>query len=449
MPATDVLCLAGTEIANSARTIAYMTNGIRPHSLQFKDCACDDLAKFLGHVPYRKPELDIENPAPWADPAVPESFEFAGLLITGIDGLDAAPSARAVTERAGDGAVIGALRYKPRTITVNGILIGSSCCGIDYGMRWLASALRGSGDCRSPGGDDLTYLTCCPEVCEDVDDFTGYEGCAEPYWRTLRNVALTEGPTKTGVVGSNCGCCPSACPAAQVQFTLTAGRPHALLNPIAVTRPGEGWAPDDPITDCITWSDDPGCDGLDPDNCILDPVDCMAEALAAVGCPPPPPPPSVPVVANPCVCEPLFRRRHTVPIPTSDITPQWLDAVVDLEIYAGSKPLKSVRVRFYPNPLRRASVEELDPCAHCEEINIIVVPASSTIQIDGTRRRITVACPGSPETSAGPAVTGEGGGPFVWPVLECGVPYLMSVEADASSITADATITANVYAREV
>lgn len=450
MAALDYLCLGGTEIANSARTTAYARNGLKPHTMSVGDCGCPDLAQVLGDPEYRRPELDTESPPAWVDPAVPESWEFAGLLITSIEGLDAAPASREVSDRIGDGAVIGRRRYGPRTITVTGVLLGSSCCGIDYGMRWLAAALRGSMNCGPGGGcrgDDLVYLTCCPTICEDAPGFTSYADCAEPYWRTLREVALVSGPTKTGSVGGACSCCQT-CPAAEVEFTLVAGRPHALREPVTVTEPGETWTLDDAEIGCVEWVTDPSCTDTSGGGCGPSALSCLDTTLAEMGCAPTLPPP-LPVVHNPCACEPLTRRRHCVEIPSSVLTPIWSDVVADLEIYAGGQTLRSVRVRFYPNPLGLPSVDDLDECGYCAELNITAIPAYSTLRVDGTRRQVTVTCPGSDEVPAAAAVSGDNGGPYTWPVLDCGVPYIACVEADAATIAADAEITVRVISREV
>lgn len=442
------LCLGGVEITNSARTLAYMDNGIKPHSMNaLPGCGCAELGAMLGHGEYRTPALDVADLPDWIDENVPESFEFAGLLVTSIEGLDSAPRTRVVTNRVGDGAVIGAARLGARTITVTGLLIGSSCCGIDYGMRWLSAALNGPMACGGGGcgGTDLVYLTCCPDICEDAPDYVSHEDCAADYWRTLRDVALVDGPTATGYVGAACPCC-ATCPAREVQFSLIAGRPHALREAVVVAD-GEPWAEGDEESDCVTWSNDPDCVNSDTADC-QDETDttCLSVALAELGCGTTTPP-TLPIPVNPCACTPLTRRRHCITIPSSVLTPIWSDVVTDIEIYAGSISLKNVRIRFFPNPLNR-SVEDLDPCAWCAELNLTVVPAFSTVRIDSTRRAITVTCSGAEPVPAGSAVTGADGGPFNWPTLDCGTPYLMCVEAATGTIAPDATITVRVHSRE-
>jgi hypothetical protein len=148
------------------------------------------------------------------------------------------------------------------------------------------------------------------------------------------------------------------------------------------------------------------------------------------------------------VCEPLVRTRNCISIPPATV-PIWADMVPQIEIYAGSNALRGVRLRFYPNPLGLASVDDLDPCGFCSEINVSYLPASATFALDGTRRRATVACAGRDEQPAGGVLFGPNGLPFIWPVLDCSLPYLVCVEADASTVTPGASITLRVVTREV
>jgi hypothetical protein len=437
--AIDWLCFAGTEIANTSRATAYAQQGLKPHTMTVSDCGCPDLARMLGDQDYRRPDLDAG--VPWVDPAEPESYEFGGLLVTTITGLDVAPVERGRTDRLGDGTVVGRRRLGPRTIVVRGLLLGSSCCGIEYGLRWLASALDGSLGCGTStcGGDDLVFLACCPEACEDSPEFENYRQCLTPHLRTLREVALIDGPNVVSEIGGGCNCC-SECPAKEVEFTLLAGRPHALRQPVQVAE-GRTWQPLPP-TDCIEWSTDPGC--------LSDEAEC--EALLPTPCPldpacPPATVPEIPTPSNPCNCDPLAgRSRLCIEIPAGT-APIWADAVPIVVIKAGPNgPLRSVRIRVYANPLG-LEYEDLNECGYCSEVNVSYIPASATYTLDGTTRRSIVACPGRAETSGGTVTFGAQGGPLVWPVLECGVPYLVCVEADADTITG-ATVALQTVVRE-
>lgn len=441
MASTSWLCYAGTEIANSARSHAYAVNGLKPHTMTVKDCGCADLGAMLGDGAYRRPDLDSPAP-PWVDPLDVDSYEFGGLIITRLDGIDSAPVDRPVTNRLGDGAVPGRRRYGPRVITVTGVLIGSSCCGIAYGQRWLNSVLAGSQGCGDSGcgGDDLNYLDCCPEICEDAASFTSYAACAAPYWRTLRDVVLTSEVQVISEIGGGCECC-QGCPAREVTFQLTAG-PWAFREPVEVA-------------DCVTFPepvDDDVCEvwSTDPD-CLSDEAACAA--AAPMPCPldpacPVPVVPELPLPSNRCQCDPVAGRvRLCIDVPAG-VAPAWFDAVPVITIKAGDLPLRSVRIRFYSNPLG-LDVEQLDACGFCAELNVSYLPASASLLLDGTVQQGVVQCPGRAETSAGSVLAGPAGGPLVWPVIECGAPYLVCVEADAGSIAPDSCVSLSTVVREV
>lgn len=155
--------LGGTEIVNDSRTIAYMRNGIKPETLTVNgDCGCSNTLALAGcDDEYTTPAEDV---APWYDPAIPESAEFAGFLSTEFEGLNST-YARSVTESIGDGATLGRSRFGSRTMTWKGFLFGSSCCGVAYGLRWLGKKLQGTKNCgNNCFGDDLELLVCCPTL---------------------------------------------------------------------------------------------------------------------------------------------------------------------------------------------------------------------------------------------------------------------------------------------
>lgn len=436
------LCFAGIEISNACRTGVYAAAGLKPTNATLHGCCCGDLAGILGAEPYTTPAADA---APWYDPSEPASAEFAGLLITSIEDIDSAPVDRAITGRAGEGAVIGPPRYGPRTITVTGTLIGRSSCAVDYGQRWLTSALRGSLRCGAGAcnGDDLEYMTCCPTVpgvgaCSCDSPCTG-PTCAEGVFRTLKDVAMIQEPKVTRRFASGCACCTGEL--REIQFVLMAGRPYAYRAPITVAE-AVVWPPPENDTACVEWSTDPNC------------LDEAGECAAALPTPcpldprcPPPVLPSLPAPSNPCICEPFTRRELCITVPAGT-GPIWSDIVPVLEVYAGSNILRNIRVRFYPNP-GNVPPDQLDPCGWCGEINISYLPAEARLTLDATTKRAVVQCPGRADTSASGIVSGPDGQPFSWPVLECGIPYTVCVSADSTTIATDAAVTLRAVVREV
>ncbi len=155
--------LGGVEIVNDSRTSAYMRNGIKPGTLTVNgDCGCGNVLELAGcDDEYTTPANDN---APWYDPAIPESAEFAGFLSTEFEGLNSTYT-RNISESITDGATLGRSRFGSRTLTWKGFLFGSSCCGVAYGLRWLGKTLQGSKNCgNNCFGEDLELLVCCPTM---------------------------------------------------------------------------------------------------------------------------------------------------------------------------------------------------------------------------------------------------------------------------------------------
>lgn len=455
---TGFLCLGGTEITNSNRTLAYMRNGLAPPNMTVKDCGCDDLHLALGDDEYRKPELDT---APWADPDRPESYSFAGLLVTEIEGLDSSPHTREVYDRVGDGAVLGRERMGPREITVTGWLFGGDCCGVSYGLKWLAEALRG-GCGAECGGSSGEFFTCCPEVCDEVidgetdgdgagsgdvancgdPDDPGYadcvaETCFDPYHRTLHGVALVEGPTVTERwSGGNCnsGCC-GGCRAVQVEFTIVAVNPWIYTDPVTVLEetPFDLTVPDE----CVSpWQESECEDPCETDTCGVDP-DCVVPA-----------PPTLPVVSNPCICLPVVDSRVCASI-DSDELGDWFESVPIITIYSGDEPMRNVAVRFWQNPVGFDcnDRDRFPDCASCATIAVSYIPANSSLIINGAERTAQYECPGAVRGSALQNLYTVDGGPFGFPVFDCaGVCVCVSVDPETTH--EDATVKIELVGRE-
>jgi hypothetical protein len=433
----DYLCFAGQEIANNCATVAYAQGGYSTVAVHGCGC-CPGFDLALGTT-FSTPAGDNQ---PWIDTAEPDSGDFAGLLITDITGLDSAPFSRSVIDVSNGGAVLGRGRYGARSIVVTGVLIGATCCAIDYGLRWLASALRGSCDTTSGAsrcaGDDLEYYLCCPEACEDAPGFTSIAACFSPYKRTLHRVALTSGPEIISKQGTGCGCCDS-CPVETVQFTLTAGEPYAYGTPVTVAD-GVPLAP--MASQCPVWTPVPaGTACAATSNCPAE-VSCTLDPL----CPQPVAPPSIPQVTNPCACTPLNRSTVCADIPPNMISSN-AEGVPVIEIFAGMGALRDVVITIFTNP-QDLPPDQLDPCAACAQVTVAYIPPSGTLILDGTTRRATITCPGGGTTPAN-TVVGSLGKPFTWPVLDCGgVRYTVCVTASTESVSPDTSFTLRIVQRD-
>lgn len=159
-----------TEIANNQRVVAYLNGnpalgipGLKGPNLSVSaNCGCDaiDLYCDQGSGPngtFLSPKLDN---APWYDPDVPDSSDFAGFFIEDITGFDSVVK-REFSEGAISGGSLGPLRLSGRCMTVTGWLMASTCCGAEYGLRWLNEALMGNV-CDDCAYGDLYMIKCCP-----------------------------------------------------------------------------------------------------------------------------------------------------------------------------------------------------------------------------------------------------------------------------------------------
>lgn len=168
------LCMGGTEVANAARTFAYVNNLGLPRAIVNTSCGCD-----VYDEGYTYP---ADDPAPWYEPTRPESEDFLGFYAYDIS-LEPVMG-RATNPRVTGGSVIGANRFNHRLIPVNGILIARSALGMAYGERWLNEVLRGGVCSEGCAADDIEILPACPEP--------GYD--EETYFRYLHSSALIDGP---------------------------------------------------------------------------------------------------------------------------------------------------------------------------------------------------------------------------------------------------------------
>lgn len=250
------LAFGGTEIANAARTAAYVDHMLPNFGLD--NCYdCGDLQHALGHEDYTSPLVDG---ADWFDQDDVNSQTFFGMYPLSVEGVDDAVRESTVTQLAGDGAVMSAPRQKGREIRVVGLLIGKDDAAVQYGLTWLRRALFG-GVCRdstSCTGDHLCYFSSCPPICEDSPDVVHPEGteampaihnqrlcdeglistiaraCALPYERNLYEVTVIDGPRVVERYNTVCGSM------VRVEFTMVAGVPWSYSTASWVASSDEG-----------------------------------------------------------------------------------------------------------------------------------------------------------------------------------------------------------------
>lgn len=435
------LCLGGNEIVNNARASAYAEAGWKPPRLEIRKCgSCGPemgLALEETNGNYNNPWTDK---APWLAASEPDSYEFGGFLVTSIDGLGPGPTTRDLTQKAnGRGSFIGAALQSAPVITVNGILFGRTCCGTDYGLRWLSTMVQGSCD-SDCDGDELTFLDCCPDFCEDDPEFESFADCLEPHIRHLRGVKLVSSPEVVQRFGSGGNGCCNGTTWMTVRFQLAAEQPCVYRDTVIVDE-GIQFDPEE-LGDCDWLLVPPGSVCTEPQCVELD--DCLTDPNCAGA----PKPPTAPPPTNPCVCDPVQTRRACGSIPAGSI-PEQTEGLPYVVIRSGSKAMLQVRLRFWLNP-RLDPVDTLDPCNACGEVTLSRIPAYSEFVFDGSERTATITCPGSAPTDATPLMGSSGGTlPISWPEIQCAATaYTVCLEAEYDSVADDASMDIGVIASE-
>lgn len=436
----DFLDANFVEIWNTARLQAYLTNVGSPFDTGPEICSCDSLTpEVLGHSgPYTTP---VADPAPWYDPDAPHSGQFLGFMPLSVDGVDDNPRVRSVTNAVGGGGVFGPVRDLPRTITVTGVLIGSTCCGADYGLKYLSQVLAAcSGDACD--GDCVRMYTCCPDPGMTPDQFNS------AYRRTFRRTSLVSGPTVTRRRSTG-DCASSQCAAGaeliEIEFVLVAANPWAwteatpFLNvnfPVA----GEG--------DCVDWClsvsgvtcGDSGGGPCAFQDCT-DSEACQDPLITVVQ----PPRPTLPQTS---FCVPLVADTECYELDLTD-RPRWSEDVPTIIVSSGSQELRNVQIRFYEKPDPAVACDASDNLFACEPVNNFVItymPANSTLTIDGQIGRSIIDC--GPGCQTASTVYGDDeGGPVIIEPMSCSL-YCVCISADSENpVAPDATVEVELSGR--
>ncbi|MEU2487022.1 hypothetical protein ABZ593_20740 [Streptomyces sp. NPDC012617] len=397
----DYADLGCTEIVNSARASAYaqkycLLAGCEP---------CPGIAEAVADEPYVDP---VTDPAPWYDPAVPESAMFLGVM--GVDAVGFSNSTRSRTpvQLVGDGAALGIARRSHRELVYSVLLLVTDQCALPYALEWLSAALQGAPCEGSCSGDELGVFACCP---------TG-DGTRE--LRHLYGVALIDGPNVTSTRYEPEGII------AEVTFTLAAAVPWIYREPLAgladwiTLRSGSllTFDPDEVYDDCPEVTP-----------CLDDPL-----------CPAPPLPVRAPVPVDPCYPTGAAEFYRSVVALAPVDQPEWLEAVPVLELGTGATALRRLIVRFWANPLGSDCMDVADPCGACTDIQIPYLPAGSKLTVDGRTQRAEVICPqGALGTAtSAPTVYGPQGQSFEWPVFSCPVGVCIEILSTSATTAADA-----------
>lgn len=431
----NYFCFDGIEMSN-CRTIAYAQAGFNAGSLTWQGCSCcsDDFYLVDNNgVPYTTPTTDQ---MPWVSAKEPDSADWAGLVITGIEGLDLSPTDRSVSDRINDGGQFGRQRRGPRPVTITAISVGRTCTAAWWGARWLNEQLREPSCGVGCGGVDLTYYLSCPDFkgsCLIPNSPSAIDDAILPYRRTLHGVALTNGLNIADRINLARCCNQGDCTLPIIEFTFTAANPYAFTDPIVSVTNGS-------IDPCVG-------DGVCPTWYVIgddeEPIDPCAETPACTPdatCGTLPSPPDPPLLRDPCVCDPITLTTTCFELDAADFSDLGQTVPV-FTIQAGTDDLRGLSVRFIPKDVNA----QLNVCDTCFEINLPFLAARSTWTFDAAQRETTVFC-GGQETSA--IVTGDDGGPLTWPVFEC-IPtdYAMCVTLGCGADTTGVTVNASLVTR--
>jgi hypothetical protein len=465
---TGYFTLGGTEIINVARVEAYAKSASMSW---FKPVYRNEaLGPLLGQT-YRSP---LQDSAPWADEGDDNSLDFMGFYPLNITGLEDSTAEATVTENVFDGGVVGRVRHGTKSIVFSGVLIATSECGVEYGMRWLKEVLNG-GACMGPacGGVDMCYLSCEPFVdfnafastnnqpisvtlidgggVDGWDDPTIVDGgspigsgstpinggepggwpttttgdtisfidgdCIDDYMRSLRQVAVTSGPSITNKMKLTDGSV-----AWSIQFTAVAGNPYEFSGEqllidkfMASPDPYVGGIPEGGVFDDAGYVQQEVSCSVSMVQPLFDPV-CAAVVT-------PPPPPSVPIG---CFTAPQNWKRRGFVIPALSV-PEWGEIVPKINLHAGAEEVRNVRIRFY-DTLDDATLNITDQCAFCGEMLVSYIPVNSTLVLDGSDQVVYVESEGGVRRRADSLVFRTDGTPFEWPTLSCGYNYIVTVD---------------------
>lgn len=436
---TDYLRIGQNELWNHARLAAYLRSVGSPFDSGASICLCDTLTPAMVGEEDGEYTTPADDPSPWFDADLPVSGEFLGMLVLDVEGVDGSTRQRSLTNAVNGGGVFGPARDLPRTITISGVLVGTTCCGADYGLHWLAEALEGCSG-SACGGDCVTVYSCCPPEEMTPEEFE------EQHKRTFVRTALLSGPTVTGRQGTgSCerGTCTVGGDLIEVEIVLAAASPHAWTEPVPVLDVA---IPIGGTGDCIEWCLQPG--GCPPSDCMF--ADCVPNPSACADprvVVPQPPEPSLPSAG---FCIPIGPEVACYAVDLSG-RPSWSSDVPIVTITSGSQELRNVRVVLYERPgslanATCAEVAENQRCSPVNEFYVTYIPASSAVTFDGRTGFATTECRGQCENST-TAYGDQNGGPVQFRELTC-AQFCLCVESDTTQPPAsDAMVSFSVAGR--
>lgn len=216
------LDIDGGEVVNSYRTMSYLQRGLGAVKWTAASLGCEVLSREVGGVaPFVSPSAD---PAPWYDASVAESAEFLGLVLTSIDFLTT-DTKRSIAQLIGGvgGGTLGFAQLAAKGVTCAGLLIASSCPGLEYGRHWITAQLG-----------DASLVTCPTFTLRVRDSCPPTNGSNDTRGEfIIYDAGLVDGIHRTSPPEELC------CDYDAIAFTLAGKSPFLFKRPGAATTPVE------------------------------------------------------------------------------------------------------------------------------------------------------------------------------------------------------------------
>lgn len=220
------LAFCGKEVANAARTMSYLKNGLgKSESWGFlvneRPASMYDLSQLPSILWRTRGVTEVfddpaTDPAPWYDAAHPESRDFLGLLLAPMDVHSTVRRPIAQRSSGLGGAAIGPQTVAEKVVSVDGYMVANSPAGMEWGRRWLSHVLLSACDACQTCILDVK-LAAPPE--DGSDDTVGA-------WQMF-DAAVTD--LDMPVTGN--------CEVEAISFTITTGNPYLFKPPVNCLPP--------------------------------------------------------------------------------------------------------------------------------------------------------------------------------------------------------------------
>jgi hypothetical protein len=173
----------------------------------------------------------------------------------------------------------------------------------------------------------------------------------------------------------------------------------------------------------------------------------VADALLDPDCPPVPAPPRPPIVLDDCIDEVGVWRRYYAMIPATEVS-DWLDVLPTFTLSTFGLAERQVRIRIYANPFNYP-ISQVNTADWCGEQIISYLPPNTVMTLDAEIQRVFASVAGGATQAADHLLYGSGGTPATWPVLTCGMSYLVSIDtpldAPAGNTVVEVDLTRRAY----